>query len=153
MPAGRKKIFLTGLLDVATSDKENVGTLRREGPNEYVWCKGVASTVRGSAVQYDEDYTTALLTTTTGVIPNPIAFALAATVASRWGWYQVRGDDTPMSLAASCPKDVKLYTTATGGVLDNTSAASTVAITGVVADTTVTGAAISNGLTLYPKIA
>ena len=152
MTQGRKKIFQTGLTDVATSDKEGVGTLRYEGPNEYIWCKGIINTVRGSAVQPDEDYATALLTTTTGVATTPVAFALAATVASRWGWYQVRGNDVPMSLAASCAKDVALYTTGTAGVLDDTAVGSTVKIMGVVADTAVTSAAVSNGLALYPRI-
>lgn len=149
MVSGRKKIFLTKLTDILSTDKEGIGTVRNEGPDEYIFCLGVASTVRGSAVTYDEDYVTALLTTTLGAVPRMIAFACAATVASKWGWYQVRGDDVPMSLAASCAKDVALYTTGTGGVLDDESS-SVHKVLGVVADTTVTSAAVSNGLALYP---
>lgn len=146
---GRKKIFLTKLTDICTSDKEGVGTIRKEGDDEYIFCKGVASTVAGSAVLIDETYATALLTSTNGATPNRIGFAKAVIAASKWGWYQIRGVSVPMSLAASCPKDVALYTTATGGVLDN--ATSTVKVSGVVADTAVTSAAVSAGRAFYPS--
>jgi len=149
MPYGRKAIFQTKLTDVATADKEGVGTIRKEGDNEYIWCKGVGSTVRGSAVAIDEDNATALLTTTVGAVPRRVGFALAITVASRWGWYQIRGTSIPMSLAASCPKDVALYTTGTGGVLDNASSSVHKVLT-VVADTAVTSAAVSVGHCCYP---
>ena len=147
---GRKKIFLGKLTDIYASASEGLGTVRNEGDDEYLFCKGVASTVRGSAVTIDEDYATALLTTTLGAVPRRIGFACAATVASKWGWYQIRGVDVPMSLAASCAKDVALYTTATGGVLDDATA-SVHKVLGVVADTAVTSAAVSNGLAMYPK--
>lgn len=143
MPYGRKKIFLTKLTDICSSDKEGVGTIRKEGDNEYIFAKGVASTVAGSAVVIDESYATALLTSTNGAKPNKVGFAKAAIVASKYGWYQLRGVSVPMSLAASCAKDVALYTTATGGVLDD--ASSTVKVYGVVADTAVTSAAVSAG--------
>lgn len=149
MPSGAKKIFQGKLTDIHSSDKEGVGTVRLEGDNEYIYCKGVASTVRGSAVVIDEDYATALLTSTNGAKPNRVGFACAALVASKYGWYQVRGVNVPMSLAASCAKDVALYTTATGGVLDD--ASSTVIVHGVVADTAVTTAAVSDGRAFYPR--
>jgi len=149
MPYGRKMIFQTKLTDVASSDKEGVGTIRKEGDNEYIWCKGVASTVAGSAVGIDESHATALLTTTTGAAPRRVGFAKAAIVASKWGWYQIRGTSVPMSLAASCAKDVALYTTSTGGVLDDTSSSSHKVLTAV-ADTAVTSAAVSAGHICYP---
>jgi hypothetical protein len=149
MPSGRKKVFQTKLTDIASSDLEGVGTLRREGNNEYIWCAGVASTVRGSAVCYDEDYQAALLNTTLGAVPRLVAFAVAVAEASKWGWFQVRGDNVPMSLAASCAEDVALYTTGTAGVLDDESS-SVHKVLGVVSDLTVTSAAIGNGLATYP---
>lgn len=144
MPSGLKRVFQSKLTDIASSDLEGVGTVRREGDNEYLWCLGVASTVAGSAAVVNESYATALLTTTNGAVPQRVGFAKAAIVASKWGWYQTRGVAVPMSLAASCAKDVALYTTATGGVLDDESS-STHKVIGVVADTAVTSAAVSAG--------
>lgn len=149
MPSGVKKVFLTKLTDVSSSDKEGVGCVRREGDDEYIFCKGVASTVAGSAVVIDESYATALLTTSLGAVPNRIGFAKAAIVASKYGWYQVRGTSVPMSLAASCAKDVALYTTATAGVLDDESSSQN-KVLGVVNDTAVTSAAVSAGRAIHP---
>lgn len=60
---------------------------------EYVYLPGVASTIAGSWVTYNPSAgmasaTTELLTVTgTG----PVAIATAATVASTWGWYLIKG--------------------------------------------------------------
>lgn len=150
MPSGRKMIFETKLTDVSSSDKEGVGTIRKEGDDEYIFCKGVASTAEGSAVVIDESYATALLTTSLGAVPNRIGFAKAALVASKYGWYQIRGTSVPMKLAASCAKDVALYTSGTAGVLDDDSSSQN-KVLGVVNDTAVTSAATSAGRAIYPK--
>ena len=144
MPDGIKRVFQSKLTDIATSDLETVGTVRREGDDEYLWCLGVASVVAGSAVAINESYATALLTTTNGAAPQRVGFAKAVIAASKWGWFQTRGVGVPMSLAASCAKDVALFTTATGGVLDDESSA-THKVIGAVADTAVTSAAVSAG--------
>jgi hypothetical protein len=90
------------------------------------------------------------LTSTNGAVPHRVGFAKAILIASKWGWYQIRGISVPMSLAASCAKDVALYTTGTGGVLDDESS-SVQNVLGAVADTAVTAAAVSAGRALYPK--
>lgn len=146
MPSGVKKVFLTKLTDVSSSDKEGVGCVRREGDNEYIFCKGVASTVAGSAVVIDESYATALMTKSLAAANHRVGFAKAAIVASKYGWYQTRGTSIPIRLAASCAKDVTLYTTGTAGVLDDDSSSQN-RIYGIVADTAVTSAAESNGST------
>ena len=74
-----------------------VGTIRRaidtgsddDGIAEFVYLKGVASTVAGDWVVYDEaGLTTRLTSTSTG----NVAIAMAATVADKWGWYQITGN-------------------------------------------------------------
>jgi hypothetical protein len=59
--------------------------------NEYVYLLGVASTVVGSVVTYDENGVTTLIV---GNAVGPVAVAQAITVASTWGWYMVRGSCT-----------------------------------------------------------
>jgi hypothetical protein len=58
------------------------------GYAEFIYLKGVASTIAGSVVTFDH------LGATTLIVVNasgPVAVALAATVASTWGWYAVVG--------------------------------------------------------------
>jgi len=48
---GIKKVFVTKLTDVLSTDKEGVGSVRIEGGNTYKWChiKHVTATVAGAA--------------------------------------------------------------------------------------------------------
>ena len=124
MPYGQKKVFLTKLTDISSSDKEGIGTVRIEGDNEYVYCKGIGNTVLGSLVTIDEDYVTASLTRALGAIPRRLGLALAAVIASKWGWYQRKGVGSVYA-TASCAADVQLYTDtgldSSGGGVDDTS--------------------------------
>lgn len=103
MPVGMKRIFITKLTDVSTSDKEGVGTRRREGDKEYIFLKGVASTVAGSVAAFDKSYATALLPAATSVVTGRrIGVAQAAIVASRWGWYQIAGPAASVACGGTC---------------------------------------------------
>ena len=151
---GMKRIFLTKLTDVSSSDKEGVGTVRREGNCEYLYCKGVASTITGSVVRVSNDgnYTTALLTTTLGQYPCKLAVAMAAIIADKYGWYQVKGYCAAIYAAASCAKERQIYTdTGTTGGVDDTST-SEHAIHGMLLNTAVGagGAATTDGYLDYP---
>jgi hypothetical protein len=55
---------------------------------EYIYLKGVASTIAGSVVTYDHAGATLLLIVNQS---GPVAVALAATVASTYGWYAITG--------------------------------------------------------------
>src|SRR3990172_421349 len=80
--------------DIDTTQKNPVGAeaVFSDG-NTYVYLPGVASTVAGSWVTVHgptgvSSQVTALLTATA---TGPVAIATAATVASTWGWYLVKG--------------------------------------------------------------
>ena len=60
------------------------------GIGEFVYLIGVASTAIGTAVIYDRY--TGLTTRASANAKGPIAFAMAATVASQYGWYQIFGN-------------------------------------------------------------
>lgn len=83
---------------------------------EFIYMKGVASTAAASWVllNYD-DYSTSLLADTN---VGPVGVAMAATVASTFGWFQTRGKASA-NLAASCADNAELYTTATAGTVDD----------------------------------
>lgn len=61
------------------------------GEGEFIYLKGVASTVVGSVVNYKTtSYQTALGYVGENV-PAPLAVAMSANVASQYGWYQIAG--------------------------------------------------------------
>lgn len=61
------------------------------GEGEFILLQGVGSTAVGSMVTYNATtFQTALAPVGTNK-PQPVAFAMAATGASSWGWYQIGG--------------------------------------------------------------
>ena len=87
---------VVSLLPVGTMAKfRDVGTTLL-GEAEFIWLPGVASTAAGDWVTFVTSNGVANTGATTrwaGTASTgyPIAVATAATVASTWGWYQVRG--------------------------------------------------------------
>lgn len=60
------------------------------GEGEFIYLAGVASTVVGSLVDYDQYLGTTALSPATGGT-GPIAVAMSINVASQYGWYQTSG--------------------------------------------------------------
>lgn len=111
--------------------------------NEYIYLKGVASTAIGSWVNYDgsTDFSTALLDTdVAGTQLGRLAVATAATVADKYGWYQIYGAASALSLTGAT--DTKnAFATSTAGSVDDSGAGAEVLVfgafyTGAVNETT-----------------
>ena len=60
------------------------------GAGEFIYLKGIASTVVGSMVDYDSYLGTTALSPATGG-SGPVAVAMSANVANQYGWYQITG--------------------------------------------------------------
>lgn len=60
------------------------------GGGEFIYLKGVASTVVGSMVDYDSYLGTTALSPATGGTGS-VAVAMSANVANQYGWYQITG--------------------------------------------------------------
>jgi len=91
---------------------------------EYIYLKGVASTVQYSPVVYDEAGVTCLADSA-GTDPandGPIAIAQGAVVADRWGWYMINGKTYVIS-AANATDNGQVYLTTTAGTVDVTDVA------------------------------
>ena len=86
------------------------------GEGEFIYLQGVASTVVGSVVTYNQgDNTTTLL----GVDQvGPVACAMSICVASNYGWYQIFGQAVAKGLA-SLADAANLYATGTPGSVDD----------------------------------
>ncbi len=86
---------------------------------EYLYLKGVASTIVGSAVTFDENgLTTLVVANAVGMV----AFAMAATVDSTWGWYCVKSPRGGMSVStdSGIADNGQVYIDGTAGRVDDT---------------------------------
>jgi hypothetical protein len=71
--------------DIHTAQKNPIGMIARsDDGGEFIYLKGVVSTVLGSWVNFLHDGTTALSAQGTA---GPLAIAMAAVVATQFGWY------------------------------------------------------------------
>ena len=61
------------------------------GGAEFIYLKGVASTVVGSVVTYNTTSGTTTLAPAGSNKPQPVAIAMSANIANQWGWYQISG--------------------------------------------------------------
>ena len=83
--------------------------------NKYIYLKGVASTVAGSWVTFDEAGVTTLLAANA---IGQVAIAQAATVASTYGWYLIWGS-CQGKVSAGFADNANIYATATAGEVDD----------------------------------
>jgi len=89
------------------------------GAGEFIYLLGVASTAEGFCVTYDEaGVTTALAANAIG----PVAWALGATVANKYGWYQIGGKIAALVAAASADNAKVGYEGAAGKIGDGRAA-------------------------------
>jgi hypothetical protein len=120
--------------EVHATKKFRLGTrVRSSAGNEFIYLQGIGSTVVGSWVNMDGGtaYVTALVDTdVAATVVGRIAVAMAAVVADQFGWYQVYGHGSGLSLTGSAD-GVALGATATAGSLDDGTFAAEVHVAGV----------------------
>lgn len=86
------------------------------GAGEFIYLKGVASTVVGSWVLYNpDDFSTSLLAAND---IGPVAVAMSINVASQYGWYQIQGKAIGKALTGFVD-NANVYSTATSGSVDD----------------------------------
>lgn len=113
------------LTETSTVQRHPLGTRIRAvdpvyGESEFIYLKGVASTVVGDAVAFDQKAGTT--TRTVAATKGPIAVAMSANVANQYGWYCVAGA-VPVKVAGAVVAGSIPYVTATAGSLDDAVAA------------------------------
>lgn len=83
-------------------------------PAEYIYLSGVASTVAGSWVAYDEAGITLLLDSdVAGSLVSPVAVATAIVdAATKYGWYQIAGNALA-NVHSAVADNAKLYAQST----------------------------------------
>lgn len=85
-------------------------------------------------------------------VGHKVAFAQVAFADNEYGWVAIAGTNSnfKVRVAASCAADVPLYSSATAGVLDDSSTSQT-KVDGVVAVTAVTTAGATPIIATFPK--
>lgn len=83
------------IAETSTTKNHPLGTIIQAsdptyGNGEFIYLKGVGSTIAGSIVIYDDSFQTALATTALDE-PRPLAVSVSANVANQYGWYQISG--------------------------------------------------------------
>ena len=87
-------------------------------PARYVYLKGVASTIVGSWVTYDEAGLSTNLATDSNA--GPVAVATVASVAGEWGWYAIVGHHVCGAISGGgAAADGKVFATATDFLADD----------------------------------
>jgi hypothetical protein len=90
------------------------------GFGEFVYLKGLDSTVRGEAVHFNRSDGTTTLAVAGGI--GPMAFAMGASVTGTFAWYQITGKAVGLVLAGFLD-NANCYLTGTAGSLDDTDVA------------------------------
>ncbi len=85
------------------------------GEAEFMYAKGVASVVAGDMCVISPKGDAAVRTVTRSI--GQLGVAMAAIVASNWGWFQISG--CGIVTAGTVSDDTTPYLTATGGSLDD----------------------------------
>lgn len=105
--------------------------------NEWVFVQASNSITQYDAVRIQAGYKASQITLDTAKEAIEVGFAQVAFAPDEYGWVMV-GGRPQIRLAADCDKELALYCTTTGGVLDDATTSSM--IQGVVCTTSVTGA-------------
>jgi hypothetical protein len=121
-------IGLQNIADTETTQRHPLGMVIRaqdtdfgaaandRGMGEFIYLKGVASTVVGSWVLYNpDDYSTSLLAAND---IGSVAIAMSANVAGGFGWYQIKGKAVGLCLTGFVD-NANVYGTATAGSIDD----------------------------------
>jgi hypothetical protein len=111
---------LQAIAETSTTQQHPLGTIVRAvdstfGEGEFIYLKGVASTVVGDLVIFD----TYAGTSTRAVAGSrgPCAVAMSANVASQFGFYQISG--AAVVKASTVAANGNVYVTATAGTVDD----------------------------------
>jgi hypothetical protein len=118
------------------------------GYGELIYLQGCASTTRGCLATINDNWLTAL---TVARATGAVGVALAATVASTYGWYQILGRGVATS-NTTIVDGTQAYACGTAGMIDDAPVAGD-AISGmIISSTTDTGTCIVT-MTTYPVMA
>jgi hypothetical protein len=115
-----------GIATNSTTKKHELGTIIQaadkggdsspRGNGEFIYLQGLASVAVGEVCIYDSDTFIVKLAVANDI--GPIGVAMAATVASEYGWFQIHGKGSALA-ATGFADNGDCYLTATAGTMDD----------------------------------
>ena len=136
----------TASVDTAITNPLGTRAFDADG-NEYVYLKGVGSTVVGAWVTFDEAHLTTLIAANA---IGPVAVAMAVTIADTYGWDLVKGSTTTAKSGDTIVDNAFLYIDGAGVVSDDVTAGDL--ILGAVARSARSGAGSFTAQISYPFV-
>lgn len=129
-----------GIEETSTKQQWPLGTIIRGmdptyGAGEFIYLKGVASTVVGSLVTYDPFLATTVLAPAT-LGKGPVAVAMSANVLNQFGFYAIAGAVAVKAPNAMVPGAEVFMLAATPGSVDDAAVAGEQVCNAVVSTTT-----------------
>lgn len=115
------------LTEITATRKHPLGTIATYNDSEtnfageVIYLKGVISTVAGSWVTYNPDDFSTTLAVANGI--GPVAIAVGANVADRYGWYYISGKVSAGKCLTGYADNGAVFLTSTAGSVDDTSVA------------------------------
>jgi len=114
---GRTQIFSGDTAIVDSTLKHVLGTRAFDvAGNEYIYLTGVANTVVGDWVTFDEAHLTLLAVADA---QGRVGVAMAAITADEYGWYQIYGKNTIALALTGFADNGFVYLTSTAGSVDD----------------------------------
>ena len=114
------RLGLRAFTEIDTAKQYELGTIVRGqdatlGLGEFIYLLGVASTEVGLLVKYNATTFQTVVVTNTAVQAVPVAVAMAAILATQYGWYQIEGLAVIKKTAVAVTPQVTLFLSATAG--------------------------------------
>jgi len=117
-------VGMQNIADTSTTQNQPLGTIVQAndvastayGSGMFIYLAGVASTVLGSWVTFNQDDNTTALLAANAI--GPVGIAMSINVASQYGWYQIYGKGVGKCLASYVDNGL-VYATSTAGSIDD----------------------------------
>jgi hypothetical protein len=120
MPTPNSGLIGVSLSTVDTSPQFKLGTqTHTDSGARFEYVQATADIAQYAAVVIGSSGQATEATTTLAATIKKVGFAQVAITSGQYGWVAREGDNIRCKLAANCAAGAQLYTTATGGVLDD----------------------------------
>lgn len=113
------KIGIDLALTNSTADYKLGETANGTLNSKWIYVYAASTVAQYDAVMIDQSLNAVPLTTTNSASSKMVGFAQVAIASASYGWVALQGDGIRVNAAANCAPNVYLYTTATGGVIDD----------------------------------
>jgi hypothetical protein len=151
MTVSTSNVIGVALGNTDSAPQFNTGTtVNLDDGGQAVYVQAASAVAAFAAVAVSATNTVVPLTTTNSAGSKAVGFAQVSIASASYGWVQLGGKPR-VSVATACQPSVPLFTTATGGVLDDATVTGGL-VMGLVATTSAASASAVGCIAGYPHI-